>query len=129
MKRKLVIAALFATVTVTVGTVQQADAFSNNEITVLDKANQTESFKVYGNCGMCKNRIETALKDVKGIKSAKWDVDTKIIKVSFNEEKISLKEIKEKIAKAGHDTDENKADDKTYEGLPGCCQYERETKK
>jgi hypothetical protein len=31
------------------------------------------------------------------------------------------------IAKVGHDTDLLKADDKVYEALPGCCQYDRES--
>lgn len=127
MKNNLIIAAFFAAATV--GAVQQSNAYSNNELNVLVTSNETESFKVYGNCGMCKNRIESSLKDVKGVKSAKWDVETKMLNVKFDGEQVSLKEIKEKVASAGHDTEEHKADDKVYSGLPGCCQYERETKK
>ena len=87
--------------------------------------NETETFKVYGNCGMCKKRIEASLKDVKGVSKATWDVKTKMMTVTFDPHVIALDKIKETIALVGHDTDNAKADDKTYDGLPGCCQYER----
>lgn len=85
----------------------------------------TASFKVYGNCGMCKKRIEGALSEVKGVEKASWDVKSKVLTVKFDPHVISLKTIKEKIAAAGHDTDETTADDNVYNKLPGCCQYDR----
>lgn len=118
--------ALFTTITV--GVTQQSNAISNTEIITVHEHYKTETFKVFGNCGMCQKTIQTALKDVDGIKSAKWNIETKMIEVSFNDEKISLKEIKEKIAKVGYDTEEYKAADKAYNSLPGCCQYDRELK-
>ena len=36
-------------------------------ITVFAQS-KTEKLKVYGNCGMCENRIETAAKSVDGVK-------------------------------------------------------------
>lgn len=88
----------------------------------------TEKFKVYGNCGMCENRIEKAAKNVDGVTMADWDKSTEMIEVSFDDEKTSLDAIEKAIAKAGHDTDKYKANDKTYEGLPGCCKYDRPEK-
>ncbi len=88
-------------------------------------ANKTEKFKVYGNCGMCESRIEKAAKSVEGVSSADWDQDTKMIEVTFDDSKTDLEKIHKAIADAGHDTDLKKADDKTYEALPGCCHYER----
>ena len=85
----------------------------------------TEKFKVYGNCGMCKKTIETGVNGLEGIKSAKWDVETKIMKVKFDLEVISLLEIKKKIAAVGYDTAEERADDEVYKNLHRCCQYER----
>lgn len=85
---------------------------------------ETASFKVYGNCGMCKNRIESSLK-TDGISQANWDVKSKILTVTYNPHVISLDDIHKKIAAVGHDTDKVKADDKTYKNLMGCCQYER----
>lgn len=87
--------------------------------------NETETFKVYGNCGMCKKRIESSLKDVKGVSKATWDVKSKMMKVTFDPHVISLEKIKTTIASVGHDVDGVKAEDKIYNNLPNCCQYDR----
>ncbi|HFA49212.1 MAG TPA: copper chaperone [Bacteroidetes bacterium] len=80
---------------------------------------------VYGNCGMCENRIETALAIVEGIHSTDWDVDNKVMTVKYDSDAISLDDIKKKVAAAGHDTDKFRAKDEVYNALPGCCQYDR----
>ena len=41
------------------------------------------TFKVFGNCEMCKERIEKAAKG-KGIVKANWDIDTKILTLLIN---------------------------------------------
>ena len=82
----------------------------------------TANIKVYGNCSMCKNRIETAL-DTKGVKLAKWDTKTKALEVVYNSDKISEQQIHEIIAGVGHDTDKVKAKDEVYAKLPFCCLY------
>ena len=79
-------------------------------------------FKVYGNCGMCKNRIETAL-DHPGIKFAEWNTETKNLEVVYNNRKITEKEIHKLIADVGHDTDSVKANTEVYAKLPFCCLY------
>lgn len=89
------------------------------------KEGMTDIFMVYGNCGMCENRIESALMNVGGINSADWDVDTKVMTVIYDDDIISLDKIKEKVALAGHDTDKFRAKNEIYNGLPGCCQYDR----
>lgn len=80
------------------------------------------TFKVYGNCSMCKKRIETAL-DSKGIKQASWDPKTKELNVIYNSSRITEKEIHELVASVGHDTDKVKASDEAYADLPFCCLY------
>ncbi|MBY0425375.1 MAG: heavy-metal-associated domain-containing protein [Cytophagales bacterium] len=87
--------------------------------------NETAVFKVYGNCEMCKDRIEGSLKGVKGVQSASWDVNSKKMKVTFDPSVVSSDAIQKKIASVGHDTEKVTAATKTYEGLPGCCQYDR----
>jgi len=82
----------------------------------------TDTIKVYGNCTMCKNRIETAL-DHKGIKQAKWDPKTKDLVVAYNPSKITEQQIHEIVASVGHDTDKVKAKVEVYSGLPFCCLY------
>ncbi|MEY3367429.1 MAG: hypothetical protein RI973_584 [Bacteroidota bacterium] len=90
-----------------------------------DGGNVTEKFKVYGNCGMCKSRIEKALA-VKGVRYAAWDQQTKMLTVKFNPELISLQELHQRCADVGHDTELVKAKDDVYQNLHGCCQYDRE---
>ena len=80
------------------------------------------SIKVYGNCGMCKKRIETAL-DNKGIKQATWDTKTKELQVVYNSSRITELEIHQLVASVGHDTDKVKAKDEVYADLPFCCLY------
>jgi len=86
---------------------------------------QHEMFKVSGNCGMCKETIETAVKALQGIKEADWNQETKMIHVSFDANKLKLPDIHKAIAKVGYDTELEKADDEVYKNLPECCQYER----
>ena len=84
---------------------------------------KTESFKVYGNCGMCKKTIEKALTK-EGIKGD-WDKKSKMIKVTYDSTKYNNRQVQEIIAKAGYDTESCKGDDKAYDNLHGCCKYER----
>src|SRR3989304_5851997 len=58
--------------------------FSNSILKAQTEAIATETFKVWGNCEMCKTTIEKSLKKVVGIKSAKWNVETKMITVKFD---------------------------------------------
>lgn len=91
-------------------------------------AMDTLRFEVKGNCDMCKERIEASL-DVKGVKSAVWDVDTKIVVVVYDKTKITEDKIHSLIAGKGYDTSKQKAPDKVYNNLPGCCQYDRDKSK
>jgi copper chaperone CopZ len=84
-------------------------------------------FYVNGVCGMCKNRIETAL-DIEGIKFASWSIKTKMCVIKFIPEVISEREIHQLIAKLGHDTPKCKATDEDYNNLYYCCHYNREKK-
>lgn len=101
-----------------------AQSKANNQTEVV-QSTETASFKVGGKCGMCKKRIESALKELDGIESANWDVETKVLAVKYNVSKVKENAIHEKIAGVGHDTEEVKATDKAYNSLPGCCKYER----
>jgi copper chaperone CopZ len=82
----------------------------------------TAQFKVNGVCGMCKNRIETAL-DVKGVKNAVWDTKTHLVSVTYVPSVITERQLHERVAAVGHDTELVKAPDAVYQKLPGCCRY------
>ena len=90
---------------------------------------KTESFKVYGNCGMCKSTIEKAAKSVNGVNSAIWDVKTDTISISYDSQLTDSDIILQAIANKGYDSDSHRATDKAYYNLPGCCQYDRPEKK
>ena len=54
------------------------------------------TFKVWGNCEMCKETIESSLK-VDGIIKADWNVDSKIMTVTYDNSKITLDQIQKNI--------------------------------
>ena len=85
---------------------------------------KTENIKVWGNCGMCKSKIEKSAKQA-GAKSADWNEDSKILKVSYAADKTSNAKIQQAIAKTGYDTQDYTADNTAYEKLHGCCKYDR----
>lgn len=87
----------------------------------------TETVKIYGNCGMCEKTIEKA-GTTKKIASVDWDKDTKMATLTFDAKKTSKDEILKKIALAGYDSDSFLAPDDVYANLHGCCQYDREAK-
>ena len=82
------------------------------------------SFKVSGNCGMCKRTIEKAAM-ISGVSNADWDMESDTIKVVYDPLKTKVLDIHKAIAASGYDTEKVKAKTSTYNGLPGCCQYER----
>jgi copper chaperone CopZ len=98
--------------------------FSLQSFTLKDSIIK-ESFNVSGKCMMCKEKIETTVKNIEGVKSAKWNVNKQSLKVKFFAEKTTLEEIQKKIANVGYDTEMYQATDETYNSLHYCCKYER----
>lgn len=99
-----------------------ASAQSTNSMKMA--STKTETLKVWGNCDMCKTRIETAVKEA-GATNASWDQKTKLLTLTFDPAKTNLDLFGKKLAAVGHDTEKYKADDKAYNALPACCKYER----
>ena len=81
--------------------------------------------KVGGSCEMCKERIEKAAKSVAGVSSATWDAKSKEVHLNFDPAQTDLAAISKAIAKVGHDTEKDQADNKVYEALPACCKYRK----
>ena len=78
---------------------------------------------VKGSCEMCKDRIEKAAKEVKGVSFASWETEKQVLHLNYDPDKTSVDDIAKAVAKAGHDTDKYKADQATYDALPACCKY------
>jgi hypothetical protein len=88
---------------------------------------KTETVKIYGNCGMCKARIEKA-GSRKNIANVTWDKETKRASLQYDLSKTNRDEILKRIALAGHDNEKYLAPDDVYAQLPECCLYKRELK-
>lgn len=78
------------------------------------------SFRVGGNCSMCKDRIEKAANAVTGVLQASWEQETGILHLNANNNEV-VNKVHKAIAQAGHDTEKQQAPDAVYENLPGCC--------
>jgi copper chaperone CopZ len=102
--------------------------FTTNISSAQTKNLKEVEVKVYGNCGMCKKNIEKA-GNVKGKSTVVWNADEAMAKITIDSTKTSIDDILKKIAAVGYDSDKFRAEDKVYENLHGCCQYERPTKK
>lgn len=84
----------------------------------------TEKVKIYGNCGMCEETIETAAwKDQ--VAELDWDVNTKMAVITFDSTKTNLDAILKRVAESGYDNDYFTAPDNVYNKLHTCCKYDR----
>lgn len=99
---------------------------STNAAAQINNA-KTETVKVYGNCGMCKETIEKA-GNAKKVAKVEWNEDTKLATITYDESKTNKDAILKRIALSGYDNESFLAPDDAYNKLPGCCQYEREKK-
>jgi len=86
---------------------------------------QSKSTKIIvdGVCMMCEERIEKNIIRLKGVKLANWNLENRILKLVYNEKKISLDEIHKFLASIGHDTNKEIASNQAYNLLDLCCQY------
>ena len=89
---------------------------------------QTISFKVYGVCDDCKNRIEAAAMDTKGVKKAEWDKQSNML-VVVGSSKMTKEKVAASVAKAGYMSDVCAADPEGFAKLPTCCQYTKDEDK
>ena len=92
--------------------------------TIVLAQTKSETFKVAGECGMCKKKIEKAAKSA-GASYAVWNVDSKELTIKYNSSSSNTAKIQQAIAGVGYDTPNYKATDAAYKSLDECCQYER----
>lgn len=103
-------------------------ALSVQKISIAQHAKDTTATTyVAGACEMCKERIEKAALERKGVKTANWDVNTKMLTVSFNPNSTTVEKILCRVADRGHDNNFELAKDAVYKALPECCHYRNET--
>lgn len=102
------------------------DDFSDSKIE-MSKINNSnlsyQKFKVSGNCGMCKERIENVVNQFKYVEECFWDAETEILTIYYNDESPDITTILKSVADAGHDNEKFKAEDAVYKKLHECCLY------
>lgn len=86
------------------------------------ETNAKEELWVRGNCEMCKERIEESVKKIEGIGTAVWDVETSMLTVEFDSNKVKLVQIHDACASVGHETKMVASEDDVHGQLPECCQ-------
>lgn len=91
---------------------------------VIVAQTKVETYAVKGECGMCKKTIEETAKKA-GATDSEWDMNTKILKVSFDSTQTSKEQILKNIASVGYDNELFTASDEVYSKLPKCCLYTR----
>ncbi|MBU4443459.1 heavy-metal-associated domain-containing protein [bacterium] len=72
-------------------------------------------------CGMCKNTIESGLKNMDGILSVNIDVENLVGHINYNPGKIKLDGIEKAISALGYKANDTEADSEAYANLPNCC--------
>ncbi len=83
-------------------------------------------YRVLGACEMCKDRIESVLK-IPGVAYSRWNAETNLLYVAFDSTRTGRVQMLRKISDAGHDNELFIAANKTYNRLPACCHYDRDT--
>ena len=54
-------------------------------------------------CGHCKAAVEKALKGIAGVQGAEVDLDAKVVKVSYDDDKTGKSDLVKAITDAGYD--------------------------
>lgn len=85
------------------------------------KKSETVVIQTSAQCGSCKARIESALRELSGVKSAELNLEDKKVTVTYLPKKVTSDEIRSAISKTGYDADALAADPSAYEALPACC--------
>jgi len=85
---------------------------------------KTETFRIAGNCGMCKQTIEAA-GTRKGESVLSWNADTHFAELTYDSAATTADVVLKRVAYAGYDNEHYLAPAEAYAALKNCCQYER----
>ena len=72
-------------------------------------------------CETCVNNIETAVKNVDGVKSVSLDLETQFANVVFDKSKTNVPAIESAIVMAGYSANGYQPNKKALDDLPQCC--------
>ena len=77
-------------------------------------------------CNMCVANIGNAFNGVDGILKYKVELETDQVKIKYNSDMISLKDIEQLISKAGYQANNLPADSDAYNKLAMCCKLPKD---
>ena len=105
--------------------------FTNTSLHAQQAESKTAVVKIKtsAECDMCKKRIENGIGVMKGVKKAELDLTTKVLTVEYNPKKISPDKIRTAISNLGYDADDIKANNRSQQNLPHCCQPKADSAK
>lgn len=83
--------------------------------------NEKASIKTSAQCEMCKETLEASIGKLPGVSKVLLNMDTKELMVKFDEELISLDEIKKEVTFTGYWADDSAPNKEAYAALPNCC--------
>lgn len=92
-------------------------------IPALAREIRTETIKLPTlQCGMCKETIESKMKNLKGLKSIDVDVDKLSATVEYDADIVTLAKIEKAIAATGYGANDTPANRRAQRKLDKCCQ-------
>ena len=78
--------------------------------------------KTSGQCGMCKEKIETALNGINGVFSSYYNEANSKVTIKYDASKTTPSALRIVISKTGYDADDVSPEKVAYDALPKCCQ-------
>lgn len=90
--------------------------------TIFAQKTAVISIQTSAQCGDCKDRIETALNQSRGVVYAELNLETKVVEIKYNSKKTDVATLKKALNALGYDADDQKADSAAQKALPLCCQ-------
>jgi copper chaperone CopZ len=88
---------------------------------VVSAQTQEIEIKTSAQCMECKENIEGALIDMKGVKFVELDLDNSVVTVAYNSKKVTPDDIRKEITLIGYNADELVADPEAVQRLSPCC--------
>ena len=97
-----------------------AASFAQKAPEVVKDGHQV-AIQTSGICEMCQYTLEKDLTFQKGVKSAEFDLDTKVLTLVYNPKKTDPQTLRERVTKVGYHADTLARDPEADEKLPRCC--------
>lgn len=87
---------------------------------------RTDTIQVAGVCEMCEERIENAAL-LKGVKKVEWTPESHALIVVYRTDKVTIEEIAQSVADAGHDNEIMNTSEEAYDKIHSCCKYREDS--